>query len=175
MIEADGDNKAKRPRPWVARLTLLGFSLFVLVLASVIQLTSWVTTISANLPPVPDVALMPVSVAVTDRNGLLLRPFTTADGRWRLPATKADVDKRFIDMLLAYEDRNFARHEGVEWSSMARAAGQFVLAGGKIVSGGSTLTMQVARLVERRVVRLARAYRRHAEARRQAQPLLCMR
>ncbi|WP_082511866.1 penicillin-binding protein 1C [Devosia sp. Leaf420] len=148
MIEADGDNKAKRPRPWVARLTLLGFSLFVLVLASVIQLTSWVTTISANLPPVPDVALMPVSVAVTDRNGLLLRPFTTADGRWRLPATKADVDKRFIDMLLAYEDRNFARHEGVEWSSMARAAGQFVLAGGKIVSGGSTLTMQVARLVE---------------------------
>ena len=80
--------------------------------------------------------------------GLLLRPFTIADGRWRLPVTMAEVDPRFLDMLIAYEDRHFAEHDGIDWPSMLRAAGQFVGAGGHIVSGGSTLTMQVARLIE---------------------------
>ncbi|PXA88352.1 penicillin-binding protein 1C [Nostoc sp. 3335mG] len=148
MSEGAGPATEQRPRPWVARLTLFGFGLFVLVLAVIIQLTSWVTTISAALPPTPDLATLSVSRTVTDRDGLLLRPFTTPDGRWRLPTTRANVDKRFIDMLLAYEDRGFAGHRGIEWTSMLRAAGQFVAAGGRVVSGGSTLTMQVARLVE---------------------------
>ena len=134
--------------PGVARLTILGLSVFVLVLAGVIQLVSWTTTISASLPPVPDLETLPASAEVTDRNGLLLRPFTTQGGYWRLPATRADVDKRFIDMLIAYEDRGFASHDGIAWNSMLRAAGQFALAGGRVVSGGSTLTMQVARLIE---------------------------
>src|SRR5690606_10496669 len=73
---------------------------------------------------------------------------TTPRGRWRLPVELADVDRRFIDMLLAYEDRHFAEHGGVDWSAMLRAAVQYVGAGGRIVSGGSTLTMQVARLLE---------------------------
>lgn len=104
--------------------------------------------ISATLPPTPELASLPVSVAVVDRDGQLLRPFTTADGRWRLPVTIAQVDRRFLDMLVAYEDRGFASHHGVEWGAMLRAAGQYVGAGGNIVSGGSTLTMQVARLIE---------------------------
>ncbi|WP_084587333.1 penicillin-binding protein 1C [Devosia riboflavina] len=148
MTDENTEGQEKRPRPWVARLTLLGFSAFVLVLAGIIQLVSWTTTISASLPPVPDLQTLPVSAEVTDRDGLLLRPFTTAGGHWRLPVTRASVDKRFIDMLIAYEDRGFADHDGIAWNSMLRAAGQFVLAGGRVVSGGSTLTMQVARLVE---------------------------
>lgn len=148
MTEEGADTKDKQPRPWVARLTLFGFSVFVIVLAGVIQLVSWTTTISASLPAVPDLETLPVSAEVTDRDGLLLRPFTTAGGHWRLPVTRAGVDKRFIDMLIAYEDRGFADHEGIAWNSMLRAAGQFVLAGGRVVSGGSTLTMQVARLIE---------------------------
>jgi penicillin-binding protein 1C len=103
--------------------------------------------IAAALPATPDVATLPVSTEVVDRNGLLLRPFTT-DGRWRLPVTVERVDRRFIDMLIAYEDQRFATHHGIDWSGMARAAVQFAMAGGKIVSGGSTLTMQVARLLE---------------------------
>ena len=103
--------------------------------------------IAAALPAAPDPATLPVSTAVVDRNGLLLRPFTT-DGRWRLPVTVAQVDRRFIDMLVAYEDQRFATHHGIDWSGMARAAVQFAMAGGRIVSGGSTLTMQVARLLE---------------------------
>lgn len=95
---------------------------------------------AASLPPAPDIATMPVSTAVVDRNGQLLRPFTTADGRWRLPVTPEEVDRRFLDMLFAYEDQGFEGHGGVEWKSMVRAAGQYLLAG-HIVSGGSTLTM----------------------------------
>ncbi|WP_374619452.1 penicillin-binding protein 1C [Devosia sp.] len=103
--------------------------------------------IRADLPPTPDLAELPVSPVVVDREGQLLRPFTTADGRWRLPVTLAEVDRQFVDMLLAYEDRHFAVHHGIEWRSMMRAAAQYALAG-RIVSGGSTLTMQVARLIE---------------------------
>jgi penicillin-binding protein 1C len=91
---------------------------------------------------------LPVSVAVTDRDGALLRPFTTSDGRWRLPVDRTAVDPRFLAMLIAYEDRGFADHGGIAWNSMLRAAGQYVGAGGRVVSGGSTLTMQVARLIE---------------------------
>lgn len=104
--------------------------------------------LQTSLPETPVASSLPVSTVVIDRNGDLLRPFTTEDGRWRLPVEIADVDRDFIDMLLAYEDQDFESHHGIDWSAMVRAAGQFVLAGGKIVSGGSTLTMQVARLIE---------------------------
>jgi penicillin-binding protein 1C len=86
---------------------------------------------------------------VLDRHGRLLRPFATPDGRWRLPVATPDVDPRFLAMLKAYEDARFDRHPGVDPLALARAAGQF-LANGRIVSGGSTLTMQVARLLEPR-------------------------
>ena len=107
-----------------------------------------IADIEAKLPPLPAVADIATSTIVVDRNGRLLRPFTIADGRWRLPVTVGDVDPQFIDMLIAYEDRRFHEHDGVDLWAMARAAGQFVVAGGRIVSGASTLTMQVARLLD---------------------------
>ena len=137
-----------KPHRWARWFTLTGFALFVLVSAGSIQLGSMIVGITATLPPTPALATLPVSVAVTDRDGLLLRPFTTEGGRWRLPVSRTAVDPRFIAMLIAYEDRGFASHDGIAWSSMLRAAGQFVGAGGHVVSGGSTLTMQVARLIE---------------------------
>ena len=69
--------------------------------------------------------------------------------------TIPEVDLRFLDMLVAYEDKSFREHRGIDWSSMSRAALQFVGAGGRIVSGGSTLTMQVARLIEAESTRSA--------------------
>ncbi|MEQ9688682.1 MAG: transglycosylase domain-containing protein, partial [Bauldia litoralis] len=111
----------------------------------------------ARLPLPPDPASVATSTVVLDRNGRLLRPFTIADGRWRLPVTKPEVDQRFLDMLIAYEDGRFAEHDGVDYRALLRAAGQFVLAGGRIVSGGSTLTMQVARLLEGEPTRNAEA------------------
>lgn len=87
------------------------------------------------------------SVEMRDRHGDLLRAYTVADGRWRLALHPDQVDKRFIDMLLAYEDKRFLRHSGVDPLALTRATLQAVKTG-QIVSGGSTLTMQVARLLE---------------------------
>ena len=89
------------------------------------------------------------STIVVDRSGRLLRAFTLPDGRWRLPTTGGEVDPRYLAMLIAYEDGRFYAHDGVDWRAMARAAAQW-LARGHVVSGGSTLTMQVARLIEPR-------------------------
>jgi len=89
------------------------------------------------------------STLVVDREGRLLRPFITRDGFWRLPVTAEEVDPRFLRMLIAYEDRRFHDHAGVDPRALLRAAWQAV-SHGRVVSGGSTLTMQVARLLEPR-------------------------
>ncbi len=93
-----------------------------------------------------------VSAEVLDRDGALLRAFATKEGRWRLKTTAAEVDPRLVDLLVVYEDRRFYQHSGVDPLALVRAAGQFV-SHGRIVSGGSTLTMQVARLIEPRTER----------------------
>ena len=96
------------------------------------------------------------STVALDRNDRLLRAFATQDGRWRLPVRMHDVDPRFFDMLTTYEDRRFFTHAGLDWRALARATWQFI-ANGRVVSGGSTLTMQVARLLEPRDQRSAAA------------------
>jgi penicillin-binding protein 1C len=92
------------------------------------------------------------STVAVDRHGKLLRAFTTAGGRWRLPVTVEDVDPRFIALLKMYEDRRFDSHTGVDPRGMVRAAWQLAI-NRSVVSGGSTLTMQVARLLEPRAER----------------------
>jgi penicillin-binding protein 1C len=92
------------------------------------------------------------SPQVVARDGTLLRPFLSRDGAWRIPATAAQVDGRYLAMLKAYEDKRFDSHMGVDPAALLRAALQLVSAG-HIVSGGSTLTMQVARLLEPRSLR----------------------
>jgi penicillin-binding protein 1C len=102
-----------------------------------------------SLGPVPLGNHLEYSREVLGRNGHLLRAFSTSEGRWRLKATVEDVDPRFFKLLFAYEDKRFRTHLGVDLLAMVRAAFQLV-ANGHIVSGGSTLTMQVARLLEPR-------------------------
>ena len=92
---------------------------------------------------------METSHVVLDREGRLLRAYATSEGRWRLPATVKDVDPRFLKLLFTYEDKRFHEHDGVDLQALGRAAFQFATSG-HIVSGGSTLTMQVARLLEPR-------------------------
>ena len=84
---------------------------------------------------------------MVDREGRLLRAYATSEGRWRLPATVADVDPRFFDVLFAYEDKRFRVHHGVDPRAVLRATLQFATSG-RLRSGASTLTMQVARLLE---------------------------
>lgn len=87
------------------------------------------------------------STEVVDRSGILLRAYTVADGRWRMAVTPDAVDPRYIAMLVAYEDKRFWQHGGVDLRALGRAVAQAVW-NGRVVSGGSTLTMQVARLLE---------------------------
>lgn len=87
------------------------------------------------------------SVEVLDRDGTLLRPFLVADGRWRLAVGFDGVDPGYVDMLVRYEDKRFWRHAGIDKIAMTRAVLQY-LRNGRIISGGSTLTMQVARILE---------------------------
>jgi penicillin-binding protein 1C len=96
-------------------------------------------------PPLPQAS--DVSTVVTDRQGRLLRAFALSNGMWRLPVTADRVDPGFIRLLMAYEDKRFLTHRGVDPLAMLRALGQ-ALAHGGVVSGGSTLTMQLARLIE---------------------------
>jgi penicillin-binding protein 1C len=95
------------------------------------------------LPPLA----VEMSVEVLDREGDLLRAYTVADGRWRLALPPDKVDPLYLQMLLAYEDKRFRDHPGVDLRSMTRAVLQ-ALWNGRVISGGSTLTMQVARLLE---------------------------
>ncbi len=103
------------------------------------------------------------SALVVDRDGRLLRPFAMANGRWRLPVTHRQVDPRYLAMLVAYEDGRFYEHRGVDGRAAARAAWQWATRG-RVVSGGSTLTMQVARLIEPRERSLAAKLRQMARA-----------
>jgi penicillin-binding protein 1C len=105
------------------------------------RLDAWIE--ATVLPPLA----LEMSVEVLDRDGVLLRAYTVADGRWRLELPPDKVDPLYLQMLVAYEDKRFREHPGVDARSMLRAVLQ-ALWNGRVVSGGSTLTMQVARLLE---------------------------
>jgi penicillin-binding protein 1C len=101
------------------------------------------------LGPVPLGKNLEYSHVVLDREGRLLRAYATPEGRWRLPVAVNDVDPRFLRLLFIYEDKRFYEHHGVDPLSMLRATWQFA-SSGHIISGGSTITMQLARLLEPR-------------------------
>lgn len=84
---------------------------------------------------------------VLDMKGRPLRAFADTSGVWRYPVTLEQVSPRYIEALLGYEDRYFWRHPGVNPVAMVRGVWLW-LRHGRAVSGGSTLTMQVARLIE---------------------------
>src|SRR4051794_24269150 len=120
--------------------------------------SAWVV----SLGPLPLEEARKVSTTIVDRNGKLLRAYAMADGRWRLPVdARTAVDPSYVDLLLAYEDRRFRSHIGVDPLALGRAALQWITQG-HIVSGGSTITMQLARLMEPRQERSLSAKLRQA-------------
>jgi penicillin-binding protein 1C len=130
----------------VRRPALLSAAAAMLTAAGAIAL--WIVM----LGPAPLGAGLDFSATVVDRDGRLLRPYATPDGRWRLPVQGDSVDPRYLALLIACEDRRFRAHAGVDPLALLRAAEQLI-GNGRIVSGGSTLTMQVARLLEPRAER----------------------
>ncbi len=96
-------------------------------------------------PPLPKAR--DTSTLVVARDGTPLRAFADRQGVWRYPASPDTVSPLYLQALLNYEDRWFWKHPGVNPWALLRAGWQW-LRGGRIVSGGSTLTMQVARILD---------------------------
>jgi penicillin-binding protein 1C len=133
-----------RLNKWLRRSAIAGGSL------AAFSTLIWAAFESADRafpPPLPE--KLAVSSEVLDRDGQLLRAYATPDGRWRLATALDQVDPQFVKMLVAYEDKRFFDHAGVDYLALARAATQLAT-NGRIVSGGSTLSMQLARLIEPR-------------------------
>ena len=94
--------------------------------------------------PLPEDDLARVVLA---EDGTPLWRFADANGVWRYPVQTREVSPYYLDALLTYEDRWFYRHPGVNPLALVRASWQN-LTGARVVSGGSTLSMQVARLLD---------------------------
>ncbi len=94
--------------------------------------------------PLPQDDLARVVLA---EDGTPLWRFADANGVWRYPVQTHEVSPYYLDALLTYEDRWFYQHPGVNPLALARATWQN-LTGARVVSGGSTLSMQVARLLD---------------------------
>ncbi|WP_028313083.1 penicillin-binding protein 1C [Derxia gummosa] len=97
-------------------------------------------------PPLPR-AGADGALVVLAADGTPLRTWPSRDGFWRVPVALDDVSPLYVQALVGYEDRAFWHHPGVNPFALARAGWQW-LRNGRVVSGGSTLTMQVARLLE---------------------------
>jgi penicillin-binding protein 1C len=125
--------------------TAIGFTLGAVFLTA-----SWKCLIAldeAYPPPLPK--RMTTSTEVLDRDGALLRAYATPGGYWRLETKLDEVDTNFVRMLIAFEDKRFYEHSGVDFWAIGRAAYQLIV-NQRVVSGGSTLSMQLARLIEPR-------------------------
>jgi len=97
------------------------------------------------LVPLPEAVFEdPQSSVLVAADGSLLGARIAPDGQWRFPSGP-DVPERFATAITTYEDRRFRIHPGVDPVALARAA-WLNTTEGEIVSGGSTLTMQVARM-----------------------------
>ncbi|MET4804442.1 penicillin-binding protein 1C [Bradyrhizobium sp. LB11.1] len=141
----DGRDKPGHDGAWSMGRRFLSAAALTFILA-IIGFVAWVY----SLGPLPLDQARRVSTTVVDRNGKLLRAYAMADGRWRLPVeAKANVDPTYLKLLFAYEDQRFYAHDGIDPLALGRAALQLSTRG-HIVSGGSTISMQLARLMEPR-------------------------
>jgi penicillin-binding protein 1C len=103
------------------------------------------------------------SVAVLDRQRRWLGAMPVENGRWRLKADLARIDPAFVRRMKAIEDARFDAHPGIDPAALVRA-GLGDLAAGRIRSGGSTLTMQLARRLQPRPRTLAAKFIEAARA-----------
>lgn len=121
------------------------------VLASLVWLAAGlVASLSLLAAMVPALDLRPLdrlATLVVDRDDRILRAFPAADEQWRLDLGAVPISPNYLRFLVAIEDRRFERHPGVDPLALGRALLQLA-ATGRVVSGGSTLAMQTAKLLD---------------------------
>ncbi len=111
-----------------------------------VAVASLLLVLWAKWGPIRPLFEVPHSTVLLDRNGQLLGATVADDGQWRMPAIE-HVPERFERCLLTFEDRHFREHWGIHLPSLVRAMQQNHRTGRR-VSGGSTLTMQLARMAQ---------------------------
>ncbi|MBU1319662.1 MAG: penicillin-binding protein 1C [candidate division Zixibacteria bacterium] len=117
-------------------------------IAAVVLIPVFVCLILNWIFPLPTDKLYPqASTVVLDRNGEVMRVFLAPDGMWRIPVGLQEMSPTLTEAALTYEDKHFYWHPGVNPASIIRAA-YVDLRAGRFVQGGSTITMQVARMIE---------------------------
>ena len=105
--------------------------------------------ISFSIVPLPERLLETHSPMLLYKDGTVAHIQLAPDERWRSQADLSRIDSTYVDALLAIEDERFYWHTGFDPFSIVRALFQNLLSG-EIVSGASTLTMQLVRIVEPR-------------------------
>jgi penicillin-binding protein 1C len=149
MVKGDESSKLRNSRPSPTLMKRMGARLLAWMkrwlhrlrwaFAAFVLLLVW-----AKWGPMDPLFTAPRSTVLLDRNGELLAAMVAQDGQWRMPPPDS-VPQRFARCLIEFEDRKFRSHWGVRLPSLVRAWQQNRKAG-RTVSGGSTITMQVARM-----------------------------
>jgi penicillin-binding protein 1C len=129
---------------WVPALTRRHPWLFRRVPAACAVLAGLFFLLSLLFPLPPP---KPYSFVVEDRHGTFLGAFLSSDGVWRIRTSPGEIPERLKSILLQREDRWFYYHPGFNPVSLVRALFQNLRSGRKI-SGASTITMQIARMIE---------------------------
>lgn len=129
-------------RRWILRLLRVCIvCISLLLLANIaLEIAIRCSPHSADVDRLP-----PASSLLLDRNGHPLAAFAASDERWHLPLRDEEISPHLLDAIVAVEDSRFTQHHGVDWSAALAAAKENLFAR-RIVRGGSTLTMQLARL-----------------------------
>ena len=125
--------KDKRYFSWISRRKKIAFPIIILLVIFIL-LALWPLHLFRD----------PCATVIEDRQGQLAGARIAADGQWRFPEIDT-VPEKYAAAVICFEDRNFYRHPGVNPVSLIRAIRQN-LSAGRTISGGSTITMQVARL-----------------------------
>ena len=134
-------SKLRHKKPLIYLLVIFTLLLFVLVL----------------IPLDKHKIFKPVSQTIYDKDNKLLRAFLSSDEKWRMPVKLNEVSRYLINAVITTEDRYFYYHPGVNPWAIARAI-YLNIKYRKIISGGSTITMQVARMMEHRERKIGRAH-----------------
>jgi len=126
-----------RLKKWLKRLALLVLFLFVAFL-----ILDWLSPL-----PIDEFQKRSFAQVVVDKDGQPLRAFPDSQGVWRYPVELSEVSPLYLQALINYEDRYYYQHFGINPLAVIRAFGQWVW-NGELVSGASTLTMQVGRILK---------------------------
>lgn len=140
--------REQMPKAFKSRLAKRILGLGLAILTILLSLSLSLLGLDAYFPPKLD-RFHNSSPLLYDSGGALLSVALSKDEYWRIKASIEGVDPLFLKMLIHYEDKRFNYHPGIDPLAMSRAVFQWIKAG-RVISGGSTITLQTVRLLEPR-------------------------